>query len=73
MKISLVAFKIYLVKHAVYNFINSMIKESKYYSAIIKKTILTKNLWWLKKTMEVLRTLVNVGFVTIIVLTTMLK
>ena len=36
-------FKLYLGKDAVYSFINSMIKESKYCSDVMKK-ILTKNL-----------------------------
>ena len=51
-------FKWYLDKDAVYNFINSMIEESKYCSDLIKK-ILTKNLWWLKKTMKILKTTKN--------------
>ena len=37
-------FKPYLREDAVYNFINSMIKESKYCSELMKKNILTKNL-----------------------------
>ena len=48
-------FKTYLDEDAFYNFINSMIKGSKCYSDVIKN-ILTKNLWWLKKTMKILKT-----------------
>ena len=48
-------FKTYLDEDAFYNFINSMIKESKCYSDVIKN-ILTKNLSWLKKTMKILKT-----------------
>ena len=44
---------------------NSMIKEFKYCSEVIKKNIFTKNL---KKTMTILKTLLNVGFVTVIML-----
>ena len=40
---------------------NSMIKESKYCSDVMKN-ILSKNLWWLKKTMKIFKTLLNVGF-----------
>ena len=66
-------FKTYLGEDAVYNFINNMMKESKYYSDVIKKPILLKNLWWLKKAMKILRTLLNVGSVTMIVLIIILK
>ena len=38
-------FKTYLGEDAIYNFINSMIEENKYCSDVIKKSILTKNLW----------------------------
>ena len=37
-------FKICLGKDAVYNFITSMIEESKYCSEVMKKIILTKDL-----------------------------
>ena len=56
--VSLVS-KTYLGKDAVDNFINNMIWESKYCSNMMKK-ILTKNSWWLKKTMKILGTLLNV-------------
>ena len=52
-------FKTYLGKHVVYNVINNMIKGSKYCSDVIKN-ISTKNLWWIKKTRKILRTLLNV-------------
>ena len=54
-------FKPYVREDAVCNFINSMIKESKYYSEAIIK-LLTKNLWWLKRIMKFLRTLLKFGF-----------
>ena len=44
-----------------------MIEESKYCSDVIKKT------WWVKKTMAILRTPLNVGFVILIVLILMFK
>ena len=37
------------------------------------KNILTKNLWWLKKTIKILRTLLNVQSVTMIILTNDVK
>ena len=48
-------FKTHLGKDTVYNSINNMIEESKY------ENILTKNFWWLKKKMKILRTLLNVS------------
>ena len=41
-------FKSHLGQDAFYNFVSSMIKESKYCSDAWKN-ILTRNLWWLKK------------------------
>ena len=52
-------FKTYLGEDAVYNVINSMVKERKYCSDMIK-TIFTKNLWWLNETMKILRTPLNI-------------
>ena len=49
-------FKTYLGEDGVCNFINNMIKESKYFSKAMKN-ILTSNLWLLKKTMKILKTL----------------
>ena len=49
-----------------------MIEESKYCSEVIKN-ILTKNFWSLKKTMKILRILLNVGSVEMIMLIMMLK
>ena len=57
-------FQSYIGENSVYSFSNSMIKETKI--ATIAKNILTKNLWWLKKMMKILRTLLNVGFVTMV-------
>ena len=53
-------FKIYLGKDPVYNFINSMIEESKYCRLV-------------NKNMEVLKIILNVGSVTVIMLIMMLK
>ena len=64
--------KSYLGEDAVYNLISSMIKEVNIV-VLWWKNILTKNLWWLKKTMKILRTLLNVEFVTMILLIMMLK
>ena len=52
-------FKSYLDKDAVYNFISTMIEETKYCR--------------LKKTMKVLRTQLNVGYVIMIILILILK
>ena len=60
-------FKIYLGKDSVYNFINYMIKESKYCSGAMKK-LFNKNLRWLKKAMKFLRTPLNASPVIIIML-----
>ena len=65
-------FKSYLDEDVVYNFISRMIEASKYYSDVIK-TILTKNLWWLKKIMKILRTLLNAESLIMLILTVMLK
>ena len=50
-----------------------MVEESKYCEVVMKKNILTKNLWWLKKEMKTLRTLLNVGFVIMTISIMMLK
>ena len=55
-------FKSYLEEYAVYNFIKRMIEGSKHCS-IVMKNVLLKNLWWIKKMMKILKTLLNVGFV----------
>ena len=54
-------FKSYYGEDAVWNFINSMIEESK---SVVKwwKNLLTKNLWWLKKIMKIFRTLLMLDF-----------
>ena len=65
-------FKTYLGEDAAYNFINNVIKESEYCNEV-QKNILTKNLWLLKMTMKIIRPLLNVGFVTMIMLIMMLK
>ena len=57
-------FKIYLGEYAVYNFLNNMMEESKY--------CIIKNMWLLKKTMKILRMLLNVRYVIMITLKMML-
>ena len=65
-------FKSYLNEDAVYNFISSMIKGSKYCSDVMKKHF-NKELVMTKKIMEILGTLLNVGSVIMITLMLMLK
>ena len=65
-------FKSYLGEDAIYNFISSMIEESKYCSDVMKKHF-NKELLMTRKTMKVLRTLLNVGSVIMIILIMMLK
>ena len=60
-------FKSYIAEDVVYNFINSMIEESK------TKKYFTRNLWWLNKMMRILKALLNVGFFIMIMLTMMLR
>ena len=50
-------FKTYLDKEAVYNFINNMIKESKYCSEVMKKRFNKELVMTKKKTMKIIRTL----------------
>ena len=73
MMISLVnLLKSYLCEDAVDNFINSMIKESKYFTDIMKKHF-NKQLVMTKEDNEDLKTLLNVGFAIIFLLILMLK
>ena len=65
-------FKSYLGKDSVYNFNNSMIKESNYCSHVIKKHF-NKELVISKKDDKTLRTLVNAEIVIIFMFMTMLK
>ena len=64
-------FKTYIRKDAVCNFVKSMIEESKYCSEVIKKHFNKEIV--MTKTIKILRTLLNVGSVTMIMLTMMLK
>ena len=57
-------FKSKLNKDVVCNFIRSMIEESKYCNEVIKNSFI-KNLRWLKR---VLWTLLNVGYMTMVIL-----
>ena len=65
-------FKTYVGEDAVYNFINSMTEENKYFSEVIKKHF-NKELVMTKEDIKILRTLLNVGFVIKIILIMMLK
>ena len=65
-------FKIYLSKHVVENFINNMIEESEHCSNVMKEHF-DKQLVILKKAMKSLRTLLNFGSVTLIMLIIMLE
>ena len=65
-------FKTYLGKDVVYNFINSVTEESKCCSEVIKKKF-NKELVMTKESNENLRTLLNFGSVTMIMLIMMLK
>ena len=64
-------FKSYLGKDAVYNFISSMIEESKYCSDVMKKRF-NKELVMTKEDKEYLRTQLNLGFVIMIILIMMI-
>ena len=62
--------KSYLGEDSIYNFISSMKEESKYCSNVVKKYF-NKELVH-HKTMKILRTLLNVGYVIMVILTLML-
>ena len=71
--ISLVSFfKSYLGEDVVYNFINSMIEESKYCTDIRKKDF-NRELVMTKMIMKILKTLRSVGFVIMFMLMVILK
>ena len=65
-------FTTYLAEDAVYNIIHSMVEERKYCSDMMKKHF-NKELLMTKEDAKILRTLLNVGSVTIIMLIMMLK
>ena len=64
------SFKSYLNEFFVYNFNNKMIEEIKYCIDIMKKEHFNKEPVILKKTMKILGTLLNVGFVMMIMFCT---
>ena len=66
------SFKIYLGEDVLYNFINSMTKESKYCIEVIKKHF-SKELVMTKEDNDDFNNSTNVGFVTMIMLIMMLK
>ena len=65
-------FNTYLGKNAIHNFINSMIRESKYCSDAMKEHF-NEELVMTEEDNEILRTLLNVGFVITIILIMILK
>ena len=65
-------FKKYLGKDAVDNFMNNVIEEYKYGSQVMKKHF-NKELVMTQEDNEILKTLLNVGSVTVIMLIMMLK
>ena len=65
-------FKTYLGEGAVYNFINSIIEESKYCSDVMKKHF-NKELLMTCDDLRILRTQLNVGSLLMIMLIMMLK
>ena len=66
-------FKTYLGEGAVYNFIDTMIEESKCCREVIKKYFNKELVMNKKDTINILRTLLNFGSVKMIMLITMLK
>ena len=62
----------FLGEDAVYNFINSMIEESKYCSEVMRKYF-NKELLMTKEGNKILRTILSIGYVIIIMLIMMLK
>ena len=62
-----VIFKSYLGEDTVYNFINSLVEESTYCTDVMKKHF-NKKLVMTKRDLNILRTLLNVGFVTMVML-----
>ena len=64
-------FRSYLGEDAVYKFINNLIKKVNNV-VIWWKKIITRNLWWLKKMIKILKTLLNVGSLIILMLMMML-
>ena len=66
------SFNSYLGEDSVYDFINSMIKESKYGTHIMKKNY-NKELVMTKKDQKILKTLLNVEFFIIFMLKAIFK
>ena len=62
-----VIFKSYLGEDTIYNFINSLVEESTYCTDVMKKHF-KKKLVMTKRDLNILRTLLNVGFVTMVML-----
>ena len=65
-------FNSHLGEDAVYNFINSMLEENKYFNDEVVKHF-NKEIVMTKDIMKILRTLLNVGFVTMSMMMMMLK
>ena len=62
-----VIFKSYLGEDTIYNFINSLVEESTYCTDVMKKHF-NEKLVMTKRDLNILRTLLNVGFVTMVML-----
>ena len=62
-----VIFKSYLGEGTIYNFINSLVEESTYCTDVMKKHF-NEKLVMTKRDLNILRTLLNVGFVTMVML-----
>ena len=65
-------FKSYWREDSVYNFINNMTEEVRII-ARWWKNISTTNVWWLKRAMKILRTVLNAESMTMIMSVIMLK
>ena len=61
-----------LAENTVYNFINSIVEESKYCSDVRKKHF-NKELVTTRNIIEIIKTILNAGFMTVIMLMVMLK
>ena len=62
-----VIFKSYLGEDTIYNFINSLVEESTYCTDVMKKHF-NEKLVMTKRDLNILRTLLNVEFVTMVML-----
>ena len=66
------SFKSYLGEDSNYKFIIKIVKENKCQKDVMKN-ILIKDLWWIKKMIQILKVLLNIRFVIILMLMVMSK